>query len=156
MTLLDGKNALVTGGGRGIGKAVALDLARNGANVAVCDINEETAGQTAEEAKSLGVSALTIKVDVTKGDDVAGMVSKAASEFKNIDILVNNAGITRDNLLIRMKEDDWNSVLSVNLKSAFLCTKEVARHMMKAKQGRIVNIASVIGLIGNAGQVNER
>jgi len=154
MGLLDNKHALVTGGGQGIGRSICLALARQGAGVAVCDINEETASKTAEEVKALGVSSVAVKVNVTSSADVTAMVEKVVSAFGKIDILVNNAGITRDNLLIRMKEEDWDSVIAVNLKSAFLCSKEVVRHMMKARQGRIINIASVIGLVGNAGQAN--
>ncbi len=151
---LTGKNALVTGAGRGIGKEIAQTLARAGANVAICDIDEEAAQQSAAEIQALGRKSLGIKTDVSNAEDVAGLFSSFFSSFDAIDILVNNAGITRDGLIMRMKEADWDSVLAINLKSAYLCCKEAARPMMKARGGKIVNIASVVGLMGNAGQAN--
>lgn len=151
---LGGKNALVTGSGRGIGREIALKLARAGANVAISDIDIETARNTAKEIEELGRKSLALQADVSNVDGVSKMISQFIEEFGTIDILVNNAGITRDSLIMRMKESDWDAVLNVNLKSVFLCCKEVSRPMMKARYGRIINIASVVGLMGNAGQAN--
>lgn len=152
--LLQGKNALVTGAGQGIGKAISLTFAKEGANVAVCDVNEAIGNQTVEEIRKLGRKSEFFKVDVSNSEEVKGVVDKVLDIFSTIDILVNNAGITRDTLLIRMEEKDWDAVLNVNLRGTFNFTKAVARPMMKARSGRIVNIASVIGLIGNVGQAN--
>lgn len=146
--------ALVTGGAQGIGKAICEALAAKGARLAVVDIVEETAAQTAEELKSRGCDARAYAVNVVDFDAVKEMITQVAGDFGTIDVLVNNAGITRDNLLIRMKEDEWDAVIAVNLKGVFNCTKAVARPMMKARYGRIVNIASVVGIMGNAGQAN--
>jgi 3-oxoacyl-[acyl-carrier protein] reductase len=151
---IKGKNALVTGAGRGIGREISLTLANAGANVAVCDVDLASAQSTAAEIEARGRSALALRCDVSKSAEIADMVSAFSAKFPTFDILVNNAGITRDGLLIRMKEEDWDLVLSINLKSAFLCCKEIARLMMKARSGKIVNIASVVGLMGNAGQAN--
>jgi len=151
---LSGKNALVTGGGRGIGKEIALTLAKAGANVAICDIDLTTAQATAVELASLGIKSLALRADVSKAADISQMVADFCATFPTLDILVNNAGITRDGLIIRMKEEDWDLVLNINLKSAFLCCKEVSRIMMKVRSGTIINIASVVGLTGNAGQAN--
>lgn len=151
---LNGKNALITGGGRGIGREVALTLARAGANVAVSDIDQNTAQETANEIASLGKRSLAVQADVAQSESVKQMIAQFLEAFKTIDILVNNAGITRDNLIIRMKEADWDTVLAVNLKSVFLCCKEIARPMMKARKGKIINVASIVGIRGNAGQVN--
>lgn len=144
----------MTGGGRGIGKATVLELAGQGADVVVSDIDLSIAEQTAAEAVRLGVRSLALKADVSKSDDVEAMVQKSLEAMGKIDILVNNAGITRDALLMRMEEKDWDLVLAINLKGAFLCTKAVSRPMMKQRSGKIVNIASVVGLMGNAGQAN--
>lgn len=153
--MLKDKIALVTGGSRGIGKEVALKLAKNGANVAINYANSsEKAEEVIEEIKSLGVNAISIKADVSSEEDVNNLVKTVEKQLGKIDILVNNAGITRDNLLIRMKEEDFQDVLDVNLKGTFLCTKAVARAMMKKKYGKIINITSVVGIIGNAGQAN--
>ena len=152
--VLKDKTAIVTGASRGIGKAIALALAENGADVAVIDLNLEQADEVAAEIKQMGRRAVALAGNVADADSVEDFVTKAAQELGRIDILVNNAGITRDTLLVRMKEDDWDAVLDVNLKGTFNCTKAVARIMMKQKYGRIVNIASVIGLMGNAGQAN--
>lgn len=154
MITLEGKSALVTGGGRGIGREIALVLAGAGCDVAVSDIDLETAQATAADIAGLGCKSLALKANVASAGDVQEMIKAFIEAFGKIDILVNNAGITRDGLLVRMKEDDWDSVLTVNLKSAFLCSKEVARPMMKARTGKIINIASVVGLMGNAGQAN--
>jgi 3-oxoacyl-[acyl-carrier protein] reductase len=151
---LSGKNALVTGAGRGIGREIALTLARAGANIGVCDVDLATAQSTASEVAALGRQSVALRCDVSKSSDIAETVSAFCAIVPAIDILVNNAGITRDSLLVRMKEEDWDLVLSINLKSAFLCCKEVSRLMMKARSGKIVNIASVVGIMGNAGQAN--
>jgi 3-oxoacyl-[acyl-carrier protein] reductase len=149
-----GKNALVTGAGRGIGREIALRLAQAGANVAVCDVDLSSAQNTAMEIESLGQKALAFQADVSKANAVADMFAAFFQAFPILDILVNNAGITRDGLIMRMKEEDWDLVIDINLKSAFLCCKEASRHMMKARCGKIVNVASVVGIMGNAGQVN--
>ena len=146
--------ALVTGAAQGIGKAVALLLARNGADIVVSDINLEKAEETAKEVQVLGRKALAIKVDVAKSNDVDKMVQAILAQFGHIDILINNAGIARDKLILRMTEEDWDVVLNINLKGTFNCTKAVVRHMSKQKSGKIVNIASVVGEMGNAGQGN--
>ncbi len=151
---LAGKVALVTGAAQGIGKAVALLLARNGADIVVSDINLEKAEETAKEVQTLGRKALAIKVDVAKSDDVDKMVGTILAQFGQVDILVNNAGIARDKLILRMTEEDWDAVLNINLKGTFNCTKAVVRHMSKQRSGKIVNIASVVGEMGNAGQGN--
>jgi 3-oxoacyl-[acyl-carrier protein] reductase len=145
---------LVTGAAQGIGKAVALLLARNGADLVVSDINLEKAQETAKEIQAVGREALAVKVDVANLEDVERMVQAILEQFHQIDILVNNAGITRDKLILRMNEEDWDVVLDVNLKGTFNCTKVVIRHMSKQKSGKIVNIASVVGEMGNAGQAN--
>jgi 3-oxoacyl-[acyl-carrier protein] reductase len=151
---LAGKVALVTGGAQGIGKAVALLLARNGADIAVSDINLEKAKETVKEVQALGRKALAIKADVATSGDVEKMVDAILSQFGKVDILINNAGIARDKLILRMTEEDWDAVLNINLKGTFNCTKAVVRHMSKQKSGKIVNIASVVGEMGNAGQGN--
>ncbi|MBD3239428.1 MAG: 3-oxoacyl-[acyl-carrier-protein] reductase [Chitinivibrionales bacterium] len=151
---LSGKNALITGAGRGIGREIALVLAEAGANVAVSDIDMGSAKSTADEIAAKGRQSAALKANVAAAAEVSAMFSSFLEQFTQIDILVNNAGITRDGLAVRMKEEDWDAVLDVNLKSAFLCCREAARPMMKARGGAIVNIASVVGLMGNAGQVN--
>jgi 3-oxoacyl-[acyl-carrier protein] reductase len=151
---LAGKVALVTGAAQGIGKAVALLLARNGAEIVVSDINLEKAEETAKEVQTLGRKALAIKVDVAKLDDVEKMVGAILARFGQVDILVNNAGIARDKLILRMTEEDWDAVLNINLKGTFNCTKAVVRYMSKQRSGKIINIASVVGEMGNAGQGN--
>jgi len=151
---LAGKVAMVTGAAQGIGKAVALLLARNGADIIVADINLEKAEETAKEIQALGRKALAVKVDVGNLDDVIRVVQTVLEEFSQIDILVNNAGINRDKLILRMTEEDWDTVLKINLKGTFNCTKAVVRHMSKQRSGKIVNIASVVGEMGNAGQAN--
>jgi 3-oxoacyl-[acyl-carrier protein] reductase len=152
--LLEGKNALVTGAGQGIGRAISLTFANEGANVAVCDVNETAAQETVAEIRKVGRKSEFYKADVSNPQEVKEVVDKVLDNFSTIDILVNNAGITRDTLLIRMEEKDWDLVLNVNLKGTFNFTKAVSRSMMKQRSGKIVNIASVIGLIGNAGQAN--
>ena len=152
--ILKDRVAIVTGGARGIGREIALAFAEEGADIAICDVNAEILDTTQKEIESLGRSAITGVVDVTKADQVDAFVQKTLDKFKKIDILVNNAGITRDSLLVRMSEADWDMVLSVNLKGAFNCTKAVSKIMMKQRDGRVVNMASIIGIMGNAGQAN--
>jgi 3-oxoacyl-[acyl-carrier protein] reductase len=151
---LKGKVALVTGSGRGIGKAIALRLAGMGCDVVVSDINIQSAEETASAIGKLGNRSLAMEADVSKSESVEAMVKKSYDTFQKIDVLVNNAGVTRDNLLMRMDEKDWDFVLDINLKGAFLCTKHIIRGMMKEKQGKIINMASVVGVMGNAGQAN--
>lgn len=148
------KTAIVTGAAQGIGKAIALKLAGAGANIVVSDVNLEEAEKTAREIEGLGVKSIAIKCNVADAAEVGELVKKTQETFDTIDILVNNAGVTRDNLMMRMDEKDWDLVLDINLKGAFLTTKAVTRVMMKQKHGRIVNISSVVGLMGNAGQAN--
>jgi 3-oxoacyl-[acyl-carrier protein] reductase len=154
MGILDGKTAIITGAARGIGQAIAKELASHGANLALCDLQADWLAETAALAEGLGATVKCISVDVSNGDAVTKAVAEAAEAFGSIDILINNAGITKDGLLMRMSEADWDAVLSVNLKGTFLFTKAVSRPMMKQRAGAIVNIASIIGLIGNAGQCN--
>ena len=150
-----GKTAVVTGGSRGSGRAICLELARGGANVMLCYAgNEEAALDTAAACEALGAKAAAMRCDVSKTDEVKALVDAALQQFGAVHILVNNAGITRDGLLMTMKEDAWDQVLDTNLKGAFLTMKAVARTMMKQRYGRIVNLSSVVGLHGNAGQVN--
>ena len=145
---------MVTGAAQGIGKAVALLLARNGADIVVSDINLEKAEETAKEIQAVGRKAIATKVDVASLGDVERMVQAVIEHFGHIDILINNAGITRDKLILRMAEEDWDAVLNINLKGTFNCTKVVVRHMSKQRSGKIVSIASVVGEMGNAGQAN--
>jgi 3-oxoacyl-[acyl-carrier protein] reductase len=154
MLELQGKVALVTGAAQGIGRTVALLLAQNGADIVVSDINLEKAEQTAKEIEALGRRAMAIKADVANANDVERMVETILGKFGQIDILVNNAGIARDKLILRMTEEDWDAVLNVNLKGTFNCTKAVIRHMSKQRKGKVVNIASVVGEMGNVGQAN--
>jgi 3-oxoacyl-[acyl-carrier protein] reductase len=144
--------AVVTGGARGIGRAIALRLAQSGADVVVSDIAD--AAPVAAEIEALGRRSLAITADVSSSGDVAALVDRAVSTLGKIDILVNNAGITRDQLAMRMSDEDWDSVLNVDLKSAFLCTRAVLRHMVKQRWGRIISISSIVGIVGNAGQAN--
>ncbi|MCK5675671.1 MAG: 3-oxoacyl-[acyl-carrier-protein] reductase [Verrucomicrobia bacterium] len=151
---LNDKVALVTGAARGLGQAIAVKLAEAGADVALCDLNAEWLEETASKVKAIGRRAECYGMNVAEGDSVAEGVKAIIKDFGKIDVLVNNAGITKDGLIMRMSEDDWDAVLNVNLKGTFLCTKAVMRGMMKQRSGTIVNIASVIGLMGNAGQAN--
>ncbi len=154
MLELSGKVALVTGGAQGIGRAIALLLARNGADVAISDINLEKAQETANEIQSLGKRSVAMRVNVADFKEVEKMVETIVEQLGRIDILVNNAGITRDRLILRMTEEDWDAVLDVNLKGTFNCTKAAIRYMSKQKSGKIVSIASVTGEMGNPGQAN--
>ena len=148
------KTVLITGGARGIGKEIALTLAKSGANIALCDVNREALEETQAEIVVHGVRAVSYAIDVTDSKQVDEMIKQVLEEFGCIDVLVNNAGITRDGLMMRMKDSDWEAVLDVNLKGAFYCLRAVTRPMMKKRYGRVINIASVVGLMGNAGQVN--
>jgi len=152
---LDGKTAIVTGGSRGIGRSICVALAKAGANVVTCYANgADGANETVRLCEELGVKAVAIKADVTNYDDVSTLVDKTKEEFGSIDILVNNAGITKDNLMLKMSEADFEAVIDTNLKGAFLFTKDVSKIMLKQRSGRIINISSVVGVFGNAGQVN--
>ncbi|BDG35109.1 3-oxoacyl-[acyl-carrier-protein] reductase [Saccharococcus caldoxylosilyticus] len=153
--MLQRKVALVTGASRGIGRAIALELARQGATVAVNYAGSEAkANEVVEEIKKMGQEAVAIQADVSSAEAVERMVKTVLEQFGRIDILVNNAGITRDNLLMRMKEEEWDQVINTNLKGVFHCIKAVTRPMMKQRYGRIVNIASIVGISGNPGQAN--
>ena len=152
---LEGKVALVTGASRGIGRAIALTLAKNGADIAINFAGNVTAAEgVASEIKAMGRKAILVQGSVTDTATCQEMVNKVISELGKIDILVNNAGITRDGLLMRMSSEDWDAVLTTNLKGVFNCTKAVIKPMMKQRSGRIVNMASVVGETGNAGQAN--
>jgi len=153
---LSGKTALITGSARGIGKAIALKLAGAGADIVINDIPAaaETMEETAGEIRALGRKALTVAGDVSSSADVNNLVDTIIKEWGKLDILVNNAGITRDQLVMRMTDEEWDLVINIDLKSAFLCCRAALRHMLKARSGRIVSIASVVGMIGNPGQAN--
>ncbi len=153
--LLTGKTAIVTGGSRGIGRAVSLLLAREGANVAIVYAgNTAAAEETKQQAEALGAAAAVFQCDVADEQAVADMVKAVKTQFGSVDILVNNAGITRDGLLMRMKEADWQAVLDTNLTGVYHCTKAVSKLMMKQRQGAVINLSSVVGETGNAGQAN--
>lgn len=153
--MLKGKCAIVTGASRGIGKAIALKLASLGANVVVnYRSNEKEALEVENEIKKMGVETLCIKGDISKSEDVDKLITDAKERFGNIDIMVNNAGITKDALILRMKKEDFDSVIDVNLKGVFNCLKAIAPVMIKQKQGKIINLSSVVGITGNAGQIN--
>lgn len=152
---LDNKTAIVTGGSRGIGRSICVSLAKAGANVVTCYANgAEGAEETVKLCEEFGVKAMAIKADVSNYEDVSAMVTKTKEEFGSVDILVNNAGITKDNLMLKMTEADFEQVIDTNLKGAFLFTKDVSKLMLKQRSGRIINISSVVGVMGNAGQVN--
>ncbi len=152
---LKGQTAFVTGGAQGIGRSICEMLAKEGANIVVSDINIDAAQKTSEALKSsFGVGSMAVKTNVASYDDVAAGIKAAAAEFGKIDILINNAGITRDTLIMRMKEEDWDLVLNVNLKGVFNGIKAISPVMMKQRSGRIVSIASIVGQMGNAGQAN--
>jgi len=152
---MKGQTAIITGSSRGIGRTTAEEFAKRGVNIIIVDINGGNAEIVAEEIKSrYGVETLGIKADISKSDDVKRLFDEAVKKFSKIEILVNNAGITRDNLLIRMKDEEWDAVLNINLKGAFLCSREAVKIMSKIKYGRIINLASVVAFMGNPGQVN--
>lgn len=150
----DFKNAIVTGAARGIGKAIALKLAESNLNVVVSDILIEEAEKVAAELEKCGIQSMAIKTDVSQIADVEELINKTVQKWGSVDFLVNNAGITRDNLSVRMKEEEWDLVQNINLKGTFLCSQIAAKEMMKRRFGRIVNIASVSGILGTAGQAN--
>ena len=154
MPNLQGKVALVTGAARGIGAEIARRLAEEGANVAICDLNADWCAETVDALVKLGVKATAYGVNVADSAQVDQCVKSVLADFGSLDIMVNNAGITKDGLLMRMSDDDWDAVLNVNLKGTFLFTRAVARPMMKQRAGVIINIASVVGIMGNAGQAN--
>ena len=151
---LDGKVAIITGGSRGIGKAIAHSFCRAGAHIMICSRSANSINQTAETLVSQGYSVLAIQADVSSKSDVEVLVEKTLSEFGQVDILINNAGITRDTLLMRMKDDDWETVIQTNLTGAAYCTRAVIRSMIRQKEGCIINISSIVGIVGNAGQAN--
>jgi 3-oxoacyl-[acyl-carrier protein] reductase len=151
---LKDKIALVTGGGQGIGQVIGNNLAKSGAHVIFGDINLENAKKSAESVLANGGNASATLINVADAENVKVAFDSIAKEFKPVDILINNAGITKDGLFVRMKEDDWDRVLAVNLKGSFLCGQQAAKQMMKQRQGAIVNIASIVGVMGNAGQAN--
>jgi len=145
---------LVTGGARGIGKSIAENFAKKGAHLVIADISPGSAEETAKEIAAIGVRTLAVGLDVSKSADVTAAFEKIIKEFGRIDVVINNAGITKDGLILRMKEEDWDAVININLKGVFLCSKEAVKLMMKQRYGRIVNIASVVAFIGNPGQAN--
>ncbi|MFA4988021.1 MAG: 3-oxoacyl-[acyl-carrier-protein] reductase [Candidatus Omnitrophota bacterium] len=151
---LKDKVALVTGGARGIGQAIAMTFAREGADIAVADVNLEIAQKTCSDIESLGRKAFAVDMDVTNYEKVEEGINKILDKLGKVDILVNNAGITKDNILLRMSQADWDAVINVNLKGTFNCIKAVSRPMVKQRSGKIISIASIIGLMGNFGQAN--
>ena len=153
MELAD-KIAVVTGSARGIGKTIAHVLAEAGAHIVISDLNVEAGKETVDEIKATGREAIWVEADVSKSDQANQLIDQTLEKFGRLDILVNNAGITRDNLLMRMSEDEWDSVIAVNLKGSYNCIRAATKIFMKQRSGRIVNIASVVGQMGNAGQAN--
>lgn len=151
---LKDKVSLITGGAQGIGKEISRLFLEQGCRVCIFDVNQETLDSTEKEFKDKGYEILSVKVDITKTDEVSRGIKFCLDRFKRIDILVNNAGITRDKIFIRMSDDDWDKVLDVNLKGTFIVSRETAKVMLKQKEGKIINISSIIGLIGNPGQAN--
>ena len=151
---LENKTALITGSARGIGKAIAERLASQGAKIVISDVMMDVAEETVKEFNDKGYEAFAIKADVSNADDVQALIKETVAKYQTLDIMVNNAGITRDTLMIRMSEKDWDLVLDINLKGAFLMTQATAKVMMKQRSGRIVNISSVVGQMGNVGQAN--
>ena len=149
-----GQVAVITGGARGIGKTIAEALARKGVNIVIADISSEQAQGTAAEIEKLGVKATGVGLDVSKAEEVNKVFGEISKDYGKIDILVNNAGVTRDGLIMRMKEEDWDAVININLKSVFLCSKEAVKVMAKQRYGRIINISSVVAFMGNPGQAN--
>lgn len=148
------KVAMITGGARGIGRSIALLFAQEGADIAVCDVDMEEAGKTCADIEALGRKALALNLDVTNPVNIEEGLNKILDKFTKVDILVDNAGITKDALILRMSEADWDAVINVNLKGTFNCTKAVSKVMIKQRRGNIINIASIIGIIGNPGQAN--
>lgn len=154
MKKLSKKTAIITGSARGIGKGIAEKFSENGANIVIVDILQEEIDKTVSQLKVSNPNVIGIKCDITQENEVENLVEKTMEQFQSIDILVNNAGITRDKLLIRMTLADWEDVIKVNLTGTFLCTQKVSKIMMKQRKGKILNIASVVGIMGNAGQSN--
>lgn len=153
--ILENKVALITGASRGIGREVAIEMAKAGADIVINYIGDKSlAEEVRSQVEALGRKAIILEADVSNLQAVEKMLAAAIAEFSRVDILVNNAGITKDNLLARMKEEDWDAVLSINLKGIFNCTKATLKYMMKQKYGKIVNVSSVVGVMGNAGQAN--
>jgi 3-oxoacyl-(acyl-carrier-protein) reductase len=152
---LSGKNALVTGGSRGIGREIAIELSKQGVNVAISYVNnEEKAKEVINEIEKNGVKGVLVKVDISNEEEIQNMIKVVKGQLGSIDILVNNAGITKDNLLMRMKTQQWDDVINTNLRGTYLCTKVVAKDMIKNRYGKIINIASIAGVAGNFGQAN--
>lgn len=151
---LKDKTALITGAAQGIGQAIAMQVAQEGADIGVGDIHLEKASETAEALKAIGVRAVSLNLNVSDSKSITSAFEQLVSEFGKIDILVNNAGVTKDALLLRMKDIDWDTVVDINLKGSFLCSKEAIKYMTKQKQGKIVNISSVVAFMGNPGQAN--
>ena len=151
---LQGKGAVITGAAQGIGKAIAQLLSERGASLLLCDVNLEKAGETAREIEAGGGRCRACRADVTRPADADALLQEAVQHLGAVDILVNNAGITRDNVLLRMKEDQWDQVMAVNLKGTFNCTKAAVKVMLRQKKGTVINIASITGLMGNPGQAN--
>jgi len=151
---LKDKNALITGAAQGIGKSIAVRMAKEGANIAITDVNVEMANAAVQEIAALGVKCLAVKLDVSKEDEVKSAFETFIKEFGRLDILVNNAGITKDSLILRMKDEDWDAVINVNLKGTFLCSREAVKLMVKQQYGKIISISSVVAFIGNPGQAN--
>ena len=154
MITLQEQTAIVTGSARGIGAAIAYKLAHAGCNLIISDIDEHGAQATAGRIKEIGRDAIAVQADVSQWEQAENLVKESIAKFAKVDILVNNAGITRDNLLMRMSEAEWDSVMNVNLKGTFNCIKAVSRTMMKQRHGKIINVSSIVGVIGNAGQAN--
>lgn len=151
---MNGQTAIVTGGGRGIGRTIAEFLAQRGVNVVIVGVNIDTAHNASSELEKLGIRSIAVKADVSNASDVNNIFERALREFGRVEILINNAGITKDGLLLRMREEDWDTVININLKGTFLCSREAVKVMSKQRYGRIINIASVIAFTGNPGQVN--
>jgi 3-oxoacyl-[acyl-carrier protein] reductase len=151
---LKGKKTLITGAAQGIGKSIAVSMAREGADVAVADLNAGEAAVTARELKEFGVNSIAIGLDVSSADEVSTAFATYKKEFSGLDILVNNAGITKDALILRMKDSDWDSVVNINLKGTFLCSREAVKIMTKQQYGKIISVSSVVAFTGNPGQAN--
>ena len=151
---LKGKNAIVTGSTRGIGKAIAIELAKAGANIVISGRNESLLESVKSEIEGHGVQCIGVKGDVQNTDDAQALIDACVNEFETVDVLVNNAGITRDNLLMRMKEDEWDDVININLKGTYNTIRAAVKRLMKQRSGKIINITSVVGVMGNAGQAN--
>ncbi|MBI4697529.1 MAG: 3-oxoacyl-[acyl-carrier-protein] reductase [Nitrospirae bacterium] len=148
------KNVLITGAAQGIGRAIAIGMAKEGANIAVADLNIDRSESVAQEIRSLGVKSIALRLDVSAQKEVLSAFETFTKELGRLDVLVNNAGITKDTLLLRMKDEDWDAVINVNLKGTFLCSKEAVKLMVKQQYGKIISISSVVAFTGNPGQIN--